>query len=162
MPGWPRRVGCGWSWSRAGCQRRGHDSDRVADRLGDRVSDREEGADSLLPHISDVGEEGFRRSGADGADQDVGAVPVGAGDLRKCGDRHRDVIGGGVGSGIAGPQSPGHRLDFVDLGTAFVDRFRRRLVITQLADVDDKRQHGGVWPSKVGVRPWGPPCSPSR
>ena len=88
----------------------GHGSDRVADRLGDRVSDGEEGTDSSFPRISDVGEEGFRGSGAVGADEDVGAVPVGLGDLRECLVEHRDVVVRGVGAGVPGPQPAGRGL----------------------------------------------------
>jgi hypothetical protein len=73
-------------------------------------SDREEGTDSSFPHVADVGKEGFRGSGAVGADQDVGAVPVGVGDLRECLVEHRDVVGGGVGAGVPGPQPAGQRL----------------------------------------------------
>jgi hypothetical protein len=57
-----------------------------------------------------VAEEGLRGSGAVGADKDVSAVPVGVGYLRESVVQNRDVIRGGVGSGIAGPQPPGHRL----------------------------------------------------
>lgn len=86
----------------------GHGPDSAADRLGDGVSDREEGTDSAFPHAADVGEEGFRGSGTVGADQDVGAMPVGVGDLRECLVEHLDVIRGGVGSGVTGPQPPRH------------------------------------------------------
>lgn len=41
------------------------------------------------------------------------------------------------------------------LGTAFVDRLRRWLVITQLADVDDKRRHCRVWGRGTASRPSG-------
>lgn len=37
-------------------------------------------------------------------------MAVGVGDLRERLVEHRDVVGGGIGSGIAGPQPPGHRL----------------------------------------------------
>ncbi|MFC5805246.1 hypothetical protein [Streptomyces formicae] len=39
--------------------------------------------------------ERFRGSGVVGADQDVGAAPVGVGDLCECPVAYRDVIGGG-------------------------------------------------------------------
>jgi hypothetical protein len=67
------------------------------------VSDREPQVRPVLTQGPDVGEEGFRGSGAVGADQDVGAVPVSVGDLCEGVVQHRDVIGGGVGSGVAGP-----------------------------------------------------------
>jgi hypothetical protein len=57
-----------------------------------------------------VVEEGFRGSGTVGADQDVGAVPVGVGDLRECLVEHRDVVGGGFGTGVPGPQPAGQCL----------------------------------------------------
>lgn len=63
---------------------------------------------SSLPYVADVGEEGFRGSGTVGADQDVGAVSVSVGGLRERSVEHRDVIGGGVGSGVAGPQPSRH------------------------------------------------------
>ncbi|MEU0360432.1 hypothetical protein [Streptomyces cyaneofuscatus] len=43
-------------------------------------------------------------------DEDIGAAPVGIGDLRESVIRHRDVIPSRVGSGIAGPQTPGQGL----------------------------------------------------
>lgn len=46
-------------------------------------------------------------SGAVGADEDVGAVPVGVGDPCESVVRHRDVIRGGIGSGVPGPEAPG-------------------------------------------------------
>ncbi|MGX1676502.1 hypothetical protein [Streptomyces sp. NPDC055400] len=84
----------------------GHSSASAAGRLGDRVSDREEGTDSLFPHVADVGEEGFRRSGAVGAAEDIGAVPVSVGICLSAWSN----TGGGVGSGVAGPQSSRHGL----------------------------------------------------
>jgi hypothetical protein len=39
---------------------------------------------------------------------DRGAAPVGVGDLGEGLVGVRDVIGGSVGSGVAGPQQPGH------------------------------------------------------
>ncbi|GGU22000.1 hypothetical protein GCM10010244_55760 [Streptomyces coeruleorubidus] len=59
----------------------GQGADRTTDLLGDRVSDRELQVQSLLAQGPDVREEGFRGSGAVGADQDLGAVPVSVGDL---------------------------------------------------------------------------------
>lgn len=88
----------------------GQGADRAADRLGDRVSGREEGADSACSQVSDVGEEELRGSGAVGADEDVGAVSVGVGDLRESVVQNRDVVRGRVGSGVPGPQPPGHAL----------------------------------------------------
>ena len=64
----------------------------------------------VLAHGSEVGEEGFRGSGAVGADQDRGAVPVSVGDLREGVVQHRDVVGCDVGSGVAGTQPAGHGL----------------------------------------------------
>lgn len=57
----------------------GQGSDRAADRLGNGVSDREEGADSACSQVANVSEEGLCGTGAVGADEDVGAVPVGVG-----------------------------------------------------------------------------------
>lgn len=88
----------------------GQGPDRAADGLGDRVSDREEGVDSACSQVSDVAEEGLCGSGAVGADEDVGAVPVGVGDLSESVVQHRDVIRGRVGSGVPGPEAPGHAL----------------------------------------------------
>jgi hypothetical protein len=45
-------------------------------------------------------------------------VPVDVGDLRERVVQHRDVIGGGVGSGVAGPQLPGHAPFWRHLGRA--------------------------------------------
>ncbi len=59
--------------------------------------------DSSFPQVADVGQEGFRRSGTVGADEDVGAVPVSVGDLRERLVEHHNVIGGSVGSGVPGP-----------------------------------------------------------
>lgn len=70
----------------------------------DGVSDREEGTDSSFPHVADVGEKGLRGSGTVGADEEVGAVPVRVGDLRECLVEHRDVVAGGVGTGVSGTQ----------------------------------------------------------
>lgn len=67
-------------------------------------------ASSFLQGQVAVGEEGLRGSGAVGADQDLGAVPVSVGDLCEGVVQHRDVIGGGVGSGVAGPRSARHGL----------------------------------------------------
>ncbi len=88
----------------------GQDSDRAADRYGDRVANREEAADSACSQVSDLGEEGLRGSGAVGADEDVGAVPVGVGDLCESVVKPCDVIGGGIGSGVPGPKAPGQAL----------------------------------------------------
>jgi hypothetical protein len=88
----------------------GHGPDGAADRLCDGVSNRVEGTDSSFAHVADVSEEGFRGSGAVGADENVGSVPVGVGNLRERLVEHRDVVGGSVGAGVAGPQQAGQCL----------------------------------------------------
>lgn len=60
--------------------RQGQDS--ASDRLGDGGSDREEGTDSSFAQVVSVTKKGLCRSGAVGAGAEVGAVPVGDGDLR--------------------------------------------------------------------------------
>lgn len=52
----------------------------------------------------------LRKAFADPALEDVGAVPVGVGDLCESVVQHRDVIRGGVGSRVPGPQPPGRCL----------------------------------------------------
>ena len=59
---------------------------------------------------SDVGEERFGAPGAIGADQDRMSVAVGVGNLGECGVQDDDVIGGGVGAGVAGAQLGGEEL----------------------------------------------------
>jgi hypothetical protein len=57
-----------------------------------------------------VGQERFGGSGAVRTDEDVGAVAVGVGELGERGVEHGDVVLGGVGRGIAGPQQAGQGL----------------------------------------------------
>lgn len=76
----------------------------TADRPGDGVSDREVGTDSSFVQVTDVDEEHLATSGTVGADEDVGAVPVGVGNLGECLVEHRDVVSGGVRTGVPGPQ----------------------------------------------------------
>lgn len=95
----------------------GQGADRAADRCGDCVSDRETQVKALVTQGAEMCEERLRAACAVGADQDVGAVPVGVGDLREGLVEHGDVIGGGVVSGVARPQQPGHRLAGVDQET---------------------------------------------
>lgn len=85
----------------------GQGSDRLADRLGDGVSDGEVGEDSACVQGPHVVQERFRSSGAVGADEDGCAVAVGVGDLGKCLVEDGDVVGGGVGAGVAGPEESG-------------------------------------------------------
>lgn len=85
----------------------GQGPDCAADRFGDGVSDGEGGVDTPLAQCSDVGEEGFCASGAVGADEDAGAVTVGVGDLGQGRVQDGDVVGGGVGTGVARPQHSG-------------------------------------------------------
>lgn len=95
----------------------GQGADRAADRCGDCVSDRETQVKAVVTQGAEMCEERLRAACAVGADQDVGAVPVGVGDLREGLVEHGDVIGGGVVSGVARPQQPGHRLAGVDQET---------------------------------------------
>ena len=56
---------------------------------------------AVLAQAADVGQEGVAGAGRVAADQDVGAVAVGVGDLRQRLVEHGDVVGGGVRPGVA-------------------------------------------------------------
>ena len=88
----------------------GQGPDRAPDRFGDGVSDGEEGLDALSPQISQVGQERFGASGAVGADEDVGAVAMGIGDLGEGGVQDGDVVARGIRAGVARPQQAGQLL----------------------------------------------------
>lgn len=57
-----------------------------------------------------MGQERFGASGAVGADEDGGAVAVGAGNLGRRPVHDGDVIGRGAGAGVARPEQAGQRL----------------------------------------------------
>ncbi|WP_435847184.1 hypothetical protein [Streptomyces hygroscopicus] len=63
--------------------------------------------DATLAQGAYVVQECFGCSGAVGADEQVGAVAVGVGELGQGRVQDGDVVGGGVGSGVAGPEQPG-------------------------------------------------------
>ncbi|CAM5440907.1 hypothetical protein SVIOM74S_02093 [Streptomyces violarus] len=115
-------------WSKAGCQRVSG-SERIAPRPCSVTAYPTENRrfNLLLAQGPDMREEGLRGSGAVGADQDLGAVPASVGDL--CGGivQHRDVIGGGVGSGVAESQSARHGLARFSRGSRAADESRSRL-----------------------------------
>ncbi len=74
------------------------------------MSDGEAGADPAGAQGTYVVQERFRSSGAVGADEDVGAVAVGVGDLGQSRVQDGDVVRGGVGAGVARPQHTGQGL----------------------------------------------------
>jgi hypothetical protein len=78
--------------------------DRGADPLVGGQADRE--ADAALAQVVD---EGGGRPGAVSTDQDR-LVAGGAGQLREREVKDLDVVGGGIGPGVAGPQHPGQCL----------------------------------------------------
>ncbi|MFI9122319.1 hypothetical protein ACIGW0_23455 [Streptomyces bikiniensis] len=82
----------------------GQGADRAADRLGDGIPDREERVHATLAQGAYVVQERFGSSGAVGADEENGAVAAGVGDLGQGRVQDGDVVGGGVGSGVARPQ----------------------------------------------------------
>ncbi|EXU62698.1 hypothetical protein Z951_40135 [Streptomyces sp. PRh5] len=88
----------------------GQSPDCAADRLGDGMSDREEGTDVAGAQGAYVVQECFGSSGAVGADEQVGAVTVGVGDLGEGRIQDGDVIGRCVGSGVARPEQAGESL----------------------------------------------------
>jgi hypothetical protein len=88
----------------------GQGGDRGVLALGQRPADREFSMHALCAQAADVGRQRLRGAGAGEADQYWIAVPVLVGDLRQRGIEHRDVVGGGVGSGVARPQHSGQRL----------------------------------------------------
>jgi hypothetical protein len=59
---------------------------------------------------ADVVGEVLGSAGAVGADQDRNPVPVSVGNLRECGVERFDVVGSGVGAGVARPQHTGQGL----------------------------------------------------
>ncbi len=82
----------------------GQGADGLSDLGGDGVADRERGLDPALSQSSQVGEEGLGAARAVGADEDRGPVAMRVRDLGKGLVEDRDVIGGGVRSGVARPQ----------------------------------------------------------
>lgn len=66
-----------------------------------------------LAQGSDVGQEGFRGSGAVGAGQDCGAMPVSVGDLREGVAQHRNAIGNTAADGSRSRRCTTGRADFM-------------------------------------------------
>jgi hypothetical protein len=92
-------------------RRLGQRPDRVLDLVGDGEPDRERHLQTLLvAHPAKVGQPLLGRAGAIAADQDLTTVPVGVGDLRHRLIGDLDVVGGGVGAGVPGPEHPGQSL----------------------------------------------------
>ncbi|MEY9834792.1 hypothetical protein ABH941_000003 [Streptacidiphilus sp. EB103A] len=85
----------------------GQGADRLADRCGDGVSDGVGGIDAVVAQGAYVGQEGFGAARAVGADEDLGAVAVGVGGLGQGVVQDGDVVGGGVGAGVARSKEAG-------------------------------------------------------
>jgi hypothetical protein len=77
---------------------------------GDGPADGELAADAGVAEAAKVGEERLRAPGAVGADQDRVPVPVSVGNLLERGVEDGDVVGGGVGTGVARAQQGGEEL----------------------------------------------------
>ncbi|MFJ5117222.1 hypothetical protein [Kitasatospora sp. NPDC088548] len=86
----------------------GQRADGFAELGGDGVSGGEGGRDAALPESAQVGWECLGAARDVGADEDLGAVAVGVGDLSE-GGVDRDVVGGGVHSGVAWSQEDHER-----------------------------------------------------
>ncbi len=88
--------------------------------------------DTPLAQCTDVGEEDFRASGAVRADEDFGAVAVGVGDLGQGRIQDGDVVGGGIGAGVARPQHSGQ-------GFAGVVQKAQQRVVAEAAFIGGRR-----------------------
>jgi hypothetical protein len=64
------------------------------------------GLDASVAQGPDVGQESPWKSPYASADQNRGAVPAGVGDLGERVIQDRDVVGGGIRAGVAGPSRP--------------------------------------------------------
>jgi hypothetical protein len=84
--------------------------DRGVFAAGHRPPDGELAAERPVLLGADVGEERFRAAGGVGADQHRPAMSVGVGNLRLRGIENRDVVGGGVDTGVAAAESGGEEL----------------------------------------------------
>jgi hypothetical protein len=89
----------------------GQHSDGVLQLVGQGEPDRELDLQAApLAQRPDMRQPCLGGAGAVGADQDRCAIPIRVGDLRQCLLGHADVVGGGIGVRVPGPQHPGQRL----------------------------------------------------